>query len=194
MKYLCISLALLTLPVYINETAEEIYCISDTAIMSQQNSEILIEQNADICMPDKRVNGLVTKYREEINISKKEKNILCRIVEAEAGGENISGRMLVANVIINRVLCDEFADDIEGVVFAHNGGVYQFSPICDGRYYSVHVSRTTKKAVERALSGEDNSRGARYFVAGKYADSDNLKWFRSSLKYLFSYGCHEFYK
>ena len=90
MKYLCISLALLTLPVYINETAEEIYCISDTAIMSQQNSEILIEQNADICMPDKRVNGLVTKYREEINISKKEKNILCRIVEAEAGGENIS--------------------------------------------------------------------------------------------------------
>ena len=185
MKYLCISLALLTLPVYINETAEEIYCISDTAIMSQQNSEILIEQSADICMPDKRVNGLVTKYREEINISKKEKNILCRIVEAEAGGENISGRMLVANVIINRVLCDEFADDIKGVVF---------SPVCDGRYYSVHVSRTTKKAVERALSGEDNSRGARYFVAGKYADSDNLKWFRSSLKYLFSYGCHEFYK
>lgn len=122
MKYLCISLALLTLPVYINETAEEIYCISDTAIMSQQNSEILIEQSADICMPDKRVNGLVTKYREEINISKKEKNILCRIVEAEAGGENISGRMLVANVIINRVLCDEFADDIEGVVFAHSGG------------------------------------------------------------------------
>ena len=79
-------------------------------------------------------------------------------------------------------------------MFAHSGGVYQFSPVCDGRYYSVHVSRTTKKAVERALSGEDNSRGARYLVAGKYADSDNLKWFRSSLKYLFSYGCHEFYK
>ena len=168
MKYLCISLALLTLPVYINETAEEIYCISDTAIMSQQNSEILIEQNADICMPDKRVNGLVTKYREEINISKKEKNILCRIVEAEAGGEKYIGKMMlvadVAPLTVSYVA--QFADDIEGVVFAHSGGVYQFSPVCDGRYYSVHVSRTTKKAVERALSGEDNSRGARYFVAG----------------------------
>jgi len=194
LKYLCLSLVLLTLPVYINETAEEIYCISDAAIMSQQNSERFIEQSAQIRMPDKRVNGLVTKYREEFDISKKEKNILYRIVEAEAGGENISGRMLVANVIINRVLCDEFADDIEGVVFAHRGGVYQFSPVCDGRYYSVHVSKTTKRAVERALSGEDNSGGARYFVAEKYADSDNLAWFRSSLTYLFSYGCHKFYK
>ena len=75
MKYLCISFILLTLPVYINETAEDIYCISDTAIMNQQNSERIIEQSADICMPDKRVNGLVTKYREKINVSKKEKNM-----------------------------------------------------------------------------------------------------------------------
>ena len=65
MKYLCISLALLTLPVYINETAEEIYCISDTAIMSQQNSEILIEQSADICMPDERCERTCNKYTEK---------------------------------------------------------------------------------------------------------------------------------
>ncbi len=194
MKYLCLSLALLTLPVYVDWPTEELYCISDTVIMSQQNSERLIEQTAEIRMPDVRVNGLVTRYRDEFEVNKKEKNILYRIVEAEAGGENVSGRMLVANVIINRVLSDEFADDIEGVVFAHRGGVYQFSPVCDGRYYSVRVSAATKKAVDRALSGEDNSSGARYFVAARYADPEGLGWFRNSLTYLFSYGCHEFYK
>lgn len=68
-----------------------------------------------------------------------DRQILERIVEAEAGGENRKGKILVANVILNRVRHKEFPNTIKGVVFAHKGSRYQFSPIADGRYYKVHV-------------------------------------------------------
>ncbi|HAU86474.1 MAG TPA: hypothetical protein DCW90_13560, partial [Lachnospiraceae bacterium] len=76
----------------------------------------------------------------KIELSATEKNILMRIVEAEATGEDITGKMLVANVVLNRVNNSSFPDTVEGVVFQKNGSVYQFSPIKDGRYYKVEIS------------------------------------------------------
>ena len=137
--------------------------------------------------------GLEVTYRDEIVACSKEKNILYRIVEAEAGGEDISGRILVAHVVINRMKSSEFPDTIQGVVFDHSGNTYQFSPIKDGRYYSVDVSKTTKKAVNKALDGFDNSSGATYFICRSLADPRGASWFDRALKYLFRYGCHEFF-
>lgn len=123
-----------------------------------------------------------------------DRQILERIVEAEAGGENQKGKILVANVILNRVQNKEFPDTIKGVVFAHKGSRYQFSPIADGRYYKVRVSNDTKKAVKQALQGVDGSRGALYFMERSAADASNVTWFDTALTRLFRYGCHEFYK
>lgn len=124
----------------------------------------------------------------------KDQQILERIVEAEAGGEDFKGKVLVANVILNRVKSKSFPKTIEGVVFAHRGSRYQFSPISDGRYYSVTVSSETKKAVRAALYGKDPSKGALYFMERSQADSSNVSWFDRALTRLFQYGCHEFYK
>lgn len=129
-----------------------------------------------------------------VSAGSNDRKILERIVEAEAGGENIHGRLLVANVILNRVRHKEFPSSIEGVVFSHRGSRYQFSPISDGRYYSVTVSEGTKKAVDLALHGKDFSEGALYFMERAYAKSSNARWFDRSLKRLFRYGCHEFFK
>lgn len=160
-------------------------------------SEQCMEYNAVSAMkvyePELYVNGLKTVFREKIKLSKKDKNIMYRIVEAEAGGEDLSGRMLVANVIINRMKSGYYPKSVKGVVFAHSGNVYQFSPISDGRYYTVNVSDTTKRAVNKALQGEDNSSGAEYFICRPLADKDNTRWFDTSLNYLFKYGCHEFF-
>lgn len=49
---------------------------------------------------------------------KRDKKILQRIVEAEAGDQDIRGRRLVANVILNRVRSSKFPDTIREVVFA----------------------------------------------------------------------------
>lgn len=129
-----------------------------------------------------------------VSVSASDRGILERIVEAEAGGEDHKGKVLVANVVLNRVKSKSFPSTIEEVVFAHRGSTYQFSPIYDGRYYTVNVSDDTKKAVEDALNGVDPSQGALYFMERAYADSDNAAWFDRCLTRLFEYHCHEFYK
>lgn len=118
------------------------------------------------------------------------RKILLRIVEAEAGDQDLRGRRLVANVILNRVKAKEFPDTVKGVVFSPN----QFSPVSNGSYYRVKISKKTKKAVDQALRGVDDSKGALYFMWRKGADSQNAAWFDRALKKLFTHGCHEFFR
>lgn len=126
-------------------------------------------------------------------ITPEDKEVLLRIVEAEATGEDVMGRMLVANVILNRVVSEEFPNSIPEVVFSHRGDKYQFSPVKDGRYWTVRISDKTKEAVERVLAGEDYSQGALYFAARRMANQDAMRWFDTALEYLFTYGVHEFF-
>lgn len=141
-------------------------------------------------------NGLVLTNNTAMKkkLSTDELEVLQRIVEAEATGEDIYGKILVANVVINRVNDEQFPDSISEVVFQKNGGTYQFSPTRDGRYWSVSISKSTIEAVSRALSGEDYSQGALYFFARKLTSQSKAQWFDESLHRLFRYGCHEFYK
>lgn len=127
-------------------------------------------------------------------LSDKDLDALHRIVEAEAGGEDQEGKLLVANVVLNRVNSDKFPDTVLEVVMQREQGVAQFSPTVDGRFQSVRVSEDTMAAVERALYGEDISQGALYFCAREKVDSDRMQWFDRHLTRLFAYGHHEFFQ
>jgi N-acetylmuramoyl-L-alanine amidase len=141
----------------------------------------------------KATSGTLTyKYNSkmDIKVTDKEREILYRIVEAEAGDQDVYGRILVANVILNRVnYAKEWPNDIEGVVFQKN----QFSPISNGAYYRVTVDDITKEAVDRALKGEDYSDGAFFFIQRSCASAGGSRYF-DTLKFVMKYGCHEFYK
>ena len=126
-------------------------------------------------------------------MSDKDYDSLLRIVEAEAGIEDTQGKVLVANVLMNRVADSAFPDTVYDVVWQNTGGVPQFSPTYDGRIYRVKVSDDTREAVRQAMSGVDYSQGALYFMAKSAAEEHNVDWFESDLKYLFKYGYHEFY-
>lgn len=119
--------------------------------------------------------------------------VLLRIVEAEAGCEDEDGKLLVANVILNRLNSDRFPDTVTEIVFQRENGVSQFSPTVDGSYNKVQISEETVNAVGRALAGEDISQGALYFAARKYADSESMRWFDEKLTLLFRHGGHEFF-
>lgn len=127
-------------------------------------------------------------------LSEEDLEALLRIVEAEAGGEDEDGRLLVANVVLNRVNSEDFPATVKEVVFQQSEGVTQFSPVASGRYYTVEISEETIAAVGRALSGEDISQGALYFASRKYANSDKMRWFDTKLTFLFEHGGHEFFK
>ena len=123
-----------------------------------------------------------------------ELEVLLKIVEAEAGCEDEEGKLLVANVILNRLNSDKFPDSVSEIVFQQENGITQFSPVSDGSYDRVQISEETVRAVGRALDGEDISEGALYFAARDYADSNRMRWFDEKLTLLFRHGGHEFFK
>ena len=125
-----------------------------------------------------------------ISFSDQDYEVLKRIVEAEAGGCDMKGRILVANVILNRVRDGEFPSTITDVVYQRS----QFSPVSDGRLNSCSVSEKTVEAVNRALSGEDYSQGALFFMNRIRSRSSNVSWFDRNLTYLFQHEKHEFFR
>jgi N-acetylmuramoyl-L-alanine amidase len=124
------------------------------------------------------------------SLSAEDYRVLQRIVEAEAGGCDMTGRILVANVVLNRVQSDEFPDNVTDVVYQKS----QFSPVRDGNIDRCTVTDKTVEAVDRALAGEDYSQGALYFMNRSASYSRNVRWFDGKLTYLFQHGGHEFFR
>ncbi len=115
---------------------------------------------------------------------------LLKIVEAEAGVCDKKGKILVANVILNRMKSDQFPDTVTGVVYQPS----QFSPVSNGSINTCKVSSDTKESVDRALKGEDYSQGALFFMNRSASRSGAVSWFDGKLTYLFRYQGHEFFK
>ena len=150
-------------------------------------AEARFEEGMEEAEPTEADSGRVYELSEE------DYDALLRLVEAEASGEDIKGKMLVANVVLNRVESSSFPDTVKEVIYQRHNGRAQFSPVATGKIDRVAVSEETVEAVERALCGEDESCGALYFVAPAYTDAANHRWFQKNLTWLFSYNGHEFY-
>ena len=110
-------------------------------------------------------------------------DLLNRVVQCEAQSEDLQGRILIANVILNRVETGIWGNTIEDVVKAPG----QFDPVANGAYKVVEPDDITKEAVLIALNGENISEGALYFQKSK-----SHNWGKKT--YLFRYGSHSFYK
>lgn len=162
--------------------------------VSNHFSNINVECDSEIIAGNQPHLQIQSMEREGIVLAEEEKMILYKIVEAEAGGEDRTGKILVANVVLNRLENEKFPNTIEGVVFQREGGVAQFSPVANGKYEKAVPKEETIEAVEAALRGEDYSEGALYFMARKYADAENVKWFDTGLDKVLEHGGHEFYK
>lgn len=159
----------------------------------EEDKKSFLEVIACVSSGQRIVDYEVLEQQMKYQLSEQDYDSLLRIVEAEAGGEDIDGKLLVANVVLNRVNNDKFPDTVTEVVMQKEQGVAQFSPTVDGRFQNITVSAETYEAVERALYGEDISQGALYFCARSRADANKLRWFDQKLTKLFSYGNHEFF-
>ena len=115
--------------------------------------------------------------------------VLLRIVQAEAGICDPKGKILVADVIINRVLSGKFPDRVKAVVYQPS----QFQPVSNGTINTVKVTAETIECVDRALADEDYSNGALYFM-NRRASGSAASWFDRRLTYLFAHDGHEFFR
>ena len=125
------------------------------------------------------------------DFDKEDRFILYRIVEAEAGSYSYDCRRNVAAVIFNRLKSDKFPDSVYDVVFQKK----QFSPIMDGRYWTVEISDTTKQAVIDAYNDGYTAKGCLYFANLDWVYNQNTKNWFGTLDYKFKDSSgHTFYK
>lgn len=113
---------------------------------------------------------------------------LSKIVSAESAGEINSGKVAVANVILNRVESNDFPDTIYEVIFDKKYGV-QFTPTIDGAIYNTPTTESVT-AAKRALLGENVSDDCLYFLNPKTATNS---WIVKNRKYYKTIGNHDFY-
>lgn len=123
---------------------------------------------------------------EEERRKAEEYQLLCQIVMAEAGGEGRKGMELVAGVIVNRTEHPSFPDSIAEVIKQEG----QFESYWRGTYQNKTVTEECKEAVNRVLSGVNETQGALYFESKQNTN----QWHKENRTYLFTYGNHIFYK
>ena len=173
------------------ESKEELERINEQIVMDAKIKALEAEENArQKALEEERRREEEKKAASRKAVSDDDYQVLLRIVQAEAGVCDVKGKILVANVVLNRVKSQEFPDSVRSVVYEPS----QFSPVSDGSINSVKVTEETKECVNRALEGEDYSDGALYFMNRRGSRSRAVSWFDSHLTYLFRHQNHEFFK
>ncbi len=108
----------------------------------------------------------VTTSSEAVSASSSDTQLLAAIIQCEAGGEPYSGQLAVGAVVMNRVKSGSFPNSISGVIYQSG----QFTPASSGKLARVlssgNISSSCYQAAAEALSGADNTGGAKYFHAG----------------------------
>ena len=161
----------------------------ETAVEPSDSSGAQAIQSASLITSDA---GKV--IAENRSMSYTDYTTLLNIVEAECTGGDEKSKLLVADVILNRVADSHFPDNVYDVVWQRVGGTAQFSPTQDGRMGTLTISDSTIKAVKEAIGGKNISDGALFFMARESSSSKNVDWFDETLEYLYSYGGHDYYK
>ena len=166
------------------KSALEIEAIEREVLMQTQQAA------EEAAVKEREERARLKKEQAVIKYSEGDYRVLQRIVQAEAGICDEKGKILVANVIINRVKSKEFPNNITDVVYERS----QFSPVIDGSINTCRVTQQTIDCVDRALAGEDYSQGALYFMNRGGSESSNIKWFDGRLSFVMQHGRHEFFK
>ena len=103
-------------------------------------------------------------------ISAVERNLLARLVSAEARGESYAGKVAVATVVLNRVNHPDFPNTIKDVIYQIDGGHYAFTPVQNGTIHGAADAESIR-AVNEALAFRGQGNGSLYFYNPKTSTS-----------------------
>lgn len=121
------------------------------------------------------------KYYNEMGYSnnhydytEEEKYMLAQVIDAEARGESMEGKIAVGNVVLNRVLCRSFpGNTIQEVVT--RPGQFAYNP-------NRRPTSASKRAAAAVLDDE------------KWVVAQDVYYFRSGVEEGVNWGSHKFYK
>lgn len=108
-------------------------------------------------------------------ISEADKELLARLVFAEAKSEPYAGKVAVATVVLNRLSSANFPNSIREIIYQVDGGHYAFTPVQNGTI-NQPADAASIKAVNEAVSFWGQGSGSLYFYNPKTSTS---KWILS---------------
>lgn len=113
---------------------------------------------------------------------------LSRIINAEASGESLVGKIAVGNVVLNRKESRMYPNTVYGVIFDRNGGT-QFSPVSMGTIYRT-PSEASIIAAKICLDGYSVDENILFFMNPRISTSN---WISKNRPFAFTIGRHDFY-
>jgi N-acetylmuramoyl-L-alanine amidase len=99
-----------------------------------------------------------------------EKDLMARLVRAEAVGEPYAGKVAVASVILNRVKSPDFPNTVRGVIYQISNGHYAFTPVANGQI-NQPADYASKRAVNEAIALMGKGKGSLFFYNPRTAAS-----------------------
>lgn len=95
--------------------------------------------------------------------------MLAAIIQCEAGGESMEGKLAVGSVVMNRVRSSSYPNSIVGVIYQSG----QFSPVASGRFALVlaqGASSSCVSAAQRILDGYTSGSWLQFRTANSMID------------------------
>ncbi|WP_059173759.1 cell wall hydrolase [Bacillus sp. FJAT-27445] len=141
-------------------------CLPGSLLVKKQNDPNCIPAVEKLFKP-KKAAAAVKPVQNKKNVkaavkgpvlSNEEKDLLARLVHAEAKGEPFKGKVAVAEVVLNRVHNGQFPDTVKEVIYQKR----QFDPVANGEI-NKPAGAEAKKAVEEAVSKEKKVTDALFF-------------------------------
>lgn len=118
-------------------------------------------------------------------LTDKEIHLIEATIQHEVGNFSETYQKLIAELIYNRLMSDEFPNTVEEVLYQEN----QFCGIEDWYSPNTEIDDTTKEIVEEVFNQDDTTHDAMYYYNPEFSADYAIRWFEYSgdVNYLFEY-------
>lgn len=133
-------------------------------------------------VPNPEIDMAQTTYDR---LTDKEIHLIEATIQHEVGNFSEAYQKLIAELIYNRLMSDEFPNTVEEVLYQEN----QFCGIEDWYSPNTEIDDTTKGIVEEVFNQDDTTHDAMYYYNPEFSADYAIQWFEYSgdVNYLFEY-------
>ena len=150
--------------IYMNKALEDIECLKETDKMEWY----------------KQYRAIMCRYKHVIDLplsvfdvySEEEVRLICKTVETECHGQSFESKVMIANVIFNRLEGDKYSSDVNTVITSPNQFAYFREAIPEDTLFAVMYGYEIEDLTNGALSFHSNEK-TETFGGMKYIFTDN---------------------
>ena len=153
------------------ELGKAISVEEEQAAIKQAKADAAAKQAAAAKKAKKAAPG--TQQKAAVPASYDDVTLLAALIQCEAGTSSYDGELAVGAVVMNRVKSGMGGGTISGVIYQSG----QFTPARNGRLSSVlahGVNGNCLAAAQAAISGSDNTGGAKFFHSARSSGSGGV--------------------